>query len=158
MKKLSFAGMITILCFGFILRTYKATSIALWHDEGLSVFLTRLPWKVLLHHIAQDVQAPFYYILLKLWQIPFGSSLFALRSMSILFGVAAILACYLFVQEAFKNKPSGALEFWRRSDFISSLDTCLHSTINACGNPKLPPLPNSLEHPSHNLSNVVCRI
>lgn len=96
--------LLAILTLGTFLRFYHNTSIALWHDEAFSVLYLRYPWGEMLHRIILDVHPPLYYILLRVWNYVFGSSLLAFRGFSIFFGVAAIYAGYLLVYQAFKNR------------------------------------------------------
>ena len=85
------------------------TAISLWHDEAFSALLIKYDFKEMMHRISLDVHPPFYYIVLRSWNLFFGNSLFSLRSFSVFFGVLAILSVYFLVKEAFKNEKIALL-------------------------------------------------
>ena len=100
-------GVITIIGLG--LRLWHLTSISLWHDEAFSALLIKYNWGEMMYRIGLDVHPPMYYIFLRIWSDIFGHSLFALRGMSVLFGVGTILATYYFVNYVFENKKTALL-------------------------------------------------
>lgn len=104
MKK--YFPLILILILGTALRFYHNLNVSLWHDEAFSVLMIRYPWQEMFYHLSLDVHPPGYYILLRLWCDVFGQSLFSLRSLSVLFGVATIWAGWLFTKEAFKSEKA----------------------------------------------------
>ncbi len=93
-----------IILIGSILRLYNLTAISLWHDEAFSALLIRYPLQEMIWRISLDVHPSFYYLLLRIWDIIFGDSLFFLRLFSAFFGILTICIAYLFVKEAFKNE------------------------------------------------------
>lgn len=93
---------------GTALRFYNLTKISLWHDEAFSALLIKYSWSEMVYRIGLDVHPPMYYFFLRIWHYIFGWSLFSLRSMSVLFGVATILAVYVFVKRFF-NSTQAAL-------------------------------------------------
>lgn len=93
-----------ILLIGFLFRLYHNTSVALWHDEAFSALYIKYSWGEMMHRIVLDVHPPLYYLILRLYHYIFGSSLFSLRLLSIIFGLLTIYAGYLFVKKAFKNE------------------------------------------------------
>lgn len=86
----------------FLLAQLSARS--LWFDEAFSWRLIQFPFAEMIQRIGQDNHPPLYFILLKGWSLLFGDSAFALRSLSVLFGLLTILGTYLFAVEAFENK------------------------------------------------------
>lgn len=80
---------------------YTITKSSVWFDEAFGAYLIRFDfWHVALY-TAADVHPPFYYWLLKLWGMLFGTNEFALRSMSVLFGGAAITFGFLLAKRLF---------------------------------------------------------
>lgn len=94
---------------GVLIRLWHITDISLWHDEAFSALLIKYPWKEMFYRIGLDVHPPMYYIFLRFWYYIFGDSLFALRAMSIFFGVLTIFAVYYFVKYAFKDKRAALI-------------------------------------------------
>jgi len=69
---------------------------SLWYDEGLSDWFSRLSLHNLWTQVpAYEIHPPLFYTFLKGWVALFGNSEAALRSMSVLFGTAAIPLVYL---------------------------------------------------------------
>jgi len=102
---------ILITFIALLIRLANLTTIALWHDEAFSVLLARLPVKELIYRTGLDVHPPFYYFLLKIWGQIFGQSLFALRAMSVLFGVLTILTTYGLLRAIFPQLKKKYLIF-----------------------------------------------
>ena len=102
MKKINLLLYTTIIT-GVILRIYNLTAVSLWHDEAFSALLIKYNFQEMIDRIILDVHPPFYYIVLRFWDVFFGNSLFSIRMFSVLFSVLIILATYLFVKTAFKN-------------------------------------------------------
>lgn len=94
---------------GLLLRLWHLTSISLWHDEAFSALLIKYSWSEMMYRIGLDVHPPMYYIFLRVWNYVFGDSLFALRGMSVLFGVLTILTVYFFVRYAFHSKRAAII-------------------------------------------------
>lgn len=94
---------------GLAFRLWHLTSISLWHDEAFSALLIKYSWNEMMYRIGLDVHPPMYYIFLRIWHYIFGNSLFALRGMSVLFGVLTIIATYYFVLYVFKNKRAAII-------------------------------------------------
>ena len=93
-----------ILGLATIVRLYNLVAISLWHDEAFSALLIRYPWGEMFYRIGLDVHPPLYYVLLRFWADVFGHSIFSLRGFSAFFGVATVLAVYMFVKEAFERE------------------------------------------------------
>ncbi len=95
--------LLIILIAATILRVYNLTAISLWHDEAFSALLVKYNLSEMMYRIALDVHPPFYYLVLRSWDLFFGNSLFSIRMFSVLFGVLIVLGTYLLVKEIFKN-------------------------------------------------------
>ena len=82
------------LILGAGLRFHRIGALPLWHDEAASYCIARLPladiWGVIGRH---EWSPPLYYALQHLWLV-FGDSEVAIRSLSAVFGVLAILVIY----------------------------------------------------------------
>jgi mannosyltransferase len=98
-----------ILMLGLVLRVFNLTAVALWNDEAFSEFFIHYHWGEMMRRISLDVHPPLYYIILRFWSYLFGSGLFALRFLSVIFGILTIYLGYLFVKEAFKNEKLAVL-------------------------------------------------
>ena len=72
----------------------RSTSV-LWFDEALSVHIAQLPLGELPGALRQDGSPPLYYVLLHGWMSVFGSGTTAVRALSSLLGVAAIVLAYV---------------------------------------------------------------
>jgi mannosyltransferase len=102
-------ALLGIVLLGLLLRLWNLTAISLWHDEAFSALLIKYSWSEMMYRIGLDVHPPMYYIFLRIWHYIFGDSLFALRAMSVLFGVGTIIATYYFVNYVFKNKRTALI-------------------------------------------------
>ena len=79
---------------GAWLRFHLLAHKSFWFDEGFSVGVARLDWTNLLHLLwVREANMALYYVLLKLW-LGFGISEFYVRSLSLVFGLAAIPMVY----------------------------------------------------------------
>ncbi len=96
-------SLLAILLLGGYLRYRYGQDIPFWHDEAFSALMSQLPLSELLTTASQDFHPPGYYLLLKGWSMLWGDSIFALRSMSLMFGVLGIWAGYLFTRAAFHH-------------------------------------------------------
>ncbi len=76
---------------------------SVWFDEAFGAYLIRFDFWDIARYTAADVHPPFYYWLLKLWSMVFGTSEFALRSMSVLFAGIAIFFAFLLVKRLFNR-------------------------------------------------------
>jgi mannosyltransferase len=97
-----------ILILACFLRCDRLSLPPLSGDEAFSWRLTTYSIPELLRHTAGDAHPPLYYLILKIWTILFGDSLFALRSLSVLFYLASIIVVYALCREAAARFPSAA--------------------------------------------------
>ena len=58
----------------------------------------------MMYRIGLDVHPPFYYLILRIWDLILGNSLFSLRMFSVFFSILIILTVYLLVKQVFKNQ------------------------------------------------------
>ncbi|MDO4271781.1 MAG: glycosyltransferase family 39 protein [Candidatus Saccharibacteria bacterium] len=89
----------------------RLSTVAFWFDESFSSFITRFNWADLTHYTAVDVHPPLYYYLLKIWTSLFGSSVAAMRSMSVFFGVIALVLIFVLIKKLFGRKTAGLATF-----------------------------------------------
>jgi hypothetical protein len=78
---------------GIILRFWTRSD--LWLDEALTVNVARLPLHRIPGALRNDGAPPLYYVLLHIWTAIFGVSDLAVRSLSGVFGVAALPLMWL---------------------------------------------------------------
>lgn len=79
---------------GGILRLYQYNTLSLWFDEGVSVFLARLPWSTVLGSIDQyDTHPPGYVVVLKLLNLLLPE-LAAVRLLSVVAGILTLPVLY----------------------------------------------------------------
>ncbi len=100
-SKIAFLGIIS----GFLSIVFLTISKAsIWFDEAFSAYIIRFNFAEIWHYTSVDVHPPLYYFLLKIWSVFFGSSDFALRSLSALFGVLTIILAYFLVKRLYNKK------------------------------------------------------
>lgn len=80
---------------------------SIWFDEAFSVYLIRFNFSDIAKYTALDVHPPLYYWVLKLWQMAFGNSELALRSLSLVFIAIAIIFVYMLIRKTFGMKAAG---------------------------------------------------
>lgn len=81
---------------------------SVWFDEAYGLYLIRFGFADVAKYTAADVHPPLYYWTLKVWQMVFGNSELALRSLSLVMIMIAIVFVYLLVRRAFGLR-AGAL-------------------------------------------------
>ena len=92
-----------LTAFGAYLRLRNLVSREFWYDEAFSGILARESWSSMLHLAFRDTHPPLYYVALKEWTELFGVTDFAMRSLSVVFGVALIPLVYLFSKKVSGN-------------------------------------------------------
>jgi len=112
MDKRSSIPVLTLLAFlaflAVALYTFRLDYQSLWYDEGFSVYLASMSLGEITARTAHDIHPPFYYFLLHFWMPIFGSSEFALRFLSLIFGVLAVPLIYA-VGNRLLGRASGLL-------------------------------------------------
>ncbi|MDQ5943368.1 MAG: Membrane protein [Patescibacteria group bacterium] len=92
-------GLATLV--GAVVRWALIAKSSIWHDEGFSIMLSlRTPIEIWAGS-ARDVHPPMYYELLHYWMQLFGSSVSAIRSLSVVAGVLIIPLSFLIVKKMF---------------------------------------------------------
>lgn len=88
-----------------LLRFFSISSESLWLDEGLSVRLAAMPLADINSiGLQTDHNPPLYLYLLHFWIKLFGSSEFAVRSLSAILNAACIIPLWLVVARLFNSK------------------------------------------------------
>ncbi|MFZ2125308.1 MAG: glycosyltransferase family 39 protein [Candidatus Saccharimonadales bacterium] len=85
---------------------WTITKSSIWFDEAFGAYLIRFDFFDIAKYTAADVHPPMSYWLLKLWSMMFGTGELALRSMSVFFGITAIILGYLLVKRLFGQKAA----------------------------------------------------
>jgi mannosyltransferase len=99
-------GFITFV--GAALRLHSLAARSLWIDEAASVSFASLAWKPFIKTLwGYQGNMALYYFVLHGW-IHLGDSEFAVRSLSVLFGVLTIPAVYLLAARLF-DRPTGLI-------------------------------------------------
>ena len=75
------------------LRLYKLGDANIWEDEARTVWFQHFDVAHILFATAGDTHPPLSYILYHYWQLPSGSSAFALRFLAAAFGIATVPVC-----------------------------------------------------------------
>lgn len=94
---LSILGIVAVV--GLWLR-FASTSL-LWLDEALSVNIAELPLSKIPGALKRDGAPPLYYVLLHFWTGAFGSGDQAVRSLSALFSLLAVVGLLFLVRRVF---------------------------------------------------------
>ena len=90
----------------FALRMFQLDKQSLWYDEAFSVFLSRFDLATITARTAADIQPPLYYYVLNVWMLLAGASEFAVRFVSLFFGVLTIPLMYVTARRLF-NATTG---------------------------------------------------
>lgn len=88
------AALACILMGYCVLVFHNLGGLTLWNDEGLSFYAAVDGFRETLVRIARDTHPPLYYVLLSFW-MHLGHSEFAIRSLSALAAVVALIFVYL---------------------------------------------------------------
>jgi len=94
-QRLLWVGLLIVLLLATALRFYHLDGQSLWADEGNSVALARRSLAEITYGAAYDIHPPLYYYLLHFWIQAFGTSEFAVRSLSAVIGT--LLVCLTFL-------------------------------------------------------------
>jgi 4-amino-4-deoxy-L-arabinose transferase-like glycosyltransferase len=96
-KKTTTVGilLLVIVLIGLFLRAYHLAGESFWIDESFSVWMAKQSLPQIVQNTAVDVHPPLYYFILHYWVALFGTSEFAVRFLSVIFGVLAIPMIYL---------------------------------------------------------------
>src|SRR5262249_38931276 len=91
-------------------RLHDLSLQSLWFDEAFSWRMTQFPWHEIASRAAEDNNPPLYFLLLKGWVSVFGDTVFSIRSLSAVLGVATILGAYGFAVEVSRGFPGKGLD------------------------------------------------
>jgi 4-amino-4-deoxy-L-arabinose transferase-like glycosyltransferase len=94
-----FTALCLIILAAFILRVFRLDFQSLWYDEAFSVYLAHFDLASITARTAADIQPPLYYYLLNLWIALAGDSEFAVRFLSLFFGVLTIPLLYVTARQ-----------------------------------------------------------
>jgi 4-amino-4-deoxy-L-arabinose transferase-like glycosyltransferase len=83
------------------LRFYRLDAQSFWNDEGNSARIAERSIDLIVEGAAGDIHPPGYYLLLHFWRAVFGQSEFALRSLSVVAGLALVGCTYLLGRRLF---------------------------------------------------------
>jgi hypothetical protein len=102
-------------------RCWRLTSSCLWFDEIFSVHAAEQAWNELFSFVALDlIHPPLFYVLLKCWTNIGGDGLLWLRSMPLIFSVAAVVPFILLCRELDVNGWARVLAL-----FLFAINGCL---------------------------------
>jgi len=82
------------LLLAFFLRVYRLADKNIWWDEGWSIWLAKQDFVAIALRTAADEHPPLHYWMLQVWIALFGSSAYAGRFLSVVFGVLTIALLY----------------------------------------------------------------
>jgi len=91
------------------LRWFDLEHFSLWWDEGFTAWASSLSPARIIPFARGDNQAPLYYLVQHYWTAGFGSSEFALRALSALFGTLALPVFYLLSKKVLQDSMATAL-------------------------------------------------
>jgi len=101
----------TILAVGLGLRMLGINQHPLWYDEAFAVLFAEKGPSAMIYGtlsstagVSADVHPLGYYTLLWIWMKIFGEQPFAIRALSILFGMLTVVAVYWLCKSLFKEK------------------------------------------------------
>src|ERR1700757_5451889 len=100
-KRIVLVVLVLVLISGAALRIVKLGSESLWLDEAYSIYTSQESLPAIVQETSKDVHPPLYYFVLHYWIRSFGISEFAVRFLSVIFGVMAIAAIYKLASTLF---------------------------------------------------------
>jgi mannosyltransferase len=98
------AALLAVTLLGLFLRVYHLGKESLWLDEAWSFIIGRADFVTIAGAAARDVHPPLYLFILHVWMKLFGTSEFAVRFPSLIFGVLAIPMIYLLGRRLFNEE------------------------------------------------------
>ena len=115
----------------FALRVFQLGQQSLWYDEGFSLYLSSQDIATITSTTAADIHPPLYYYVLHYWLIAVGSSEFAVRYLSLLWGVLSVPVLCILTGKIFSFSRST----WYPSNLEAGTD---HLIEGGSGFPGLP--------------------
>lgn len=98
-RSLWVGSLLALVAFG--LRAFELSKQSFWYDEAFSVYLARFDLATITARTAADIQPPLYYYLLNVWMAVAGDSEFAVRFLSLLFGVLIVPLMFVTAKRLF---------------------------------------------------------
>lgn len=92
---------LSFVLIAFALRVFRLDAQSLWYDEAFSVYLAHFDLATMVARTAADIQPPLYYVLLHFWIALAGDSEFALRFLSLVFGIVTVPLMYVTARRLF---------------------------------------------------------
>lgn len=89
---------------GFVFAHISTWSI--WFDEAFTAYLVRFSYFDIARYTATDVHPPLYYWAAKAWTSMFGTNELAFRSLSMVFGVIAIVVGFVLLRKLFGRRAA----------------------------------------------------
>lgn len=86
-----------------VLRLFKLPSVSVWHNEGVSVAISQLPWGSFIDRLVHEPFGAAYYLLLKFWGGIFGFGIYSIRHLSLILGTLAAVAVYFLARRIFSE-------------------------------------------------------
>lgn len=83
-----------VLSLALLLRMHCLTDVSFWFDEACSWRISQFPLLEMWSAISRDAHPPLFYLLQKIWQQVAGSTVLAARSLSVLLGMAVVVAAW----------------------------------------------------------------
>lgn len=103
-----------------LVRFWNLTDSCLFFDELFSIHAAQHSWDSMFWFVAQDlIHPPFFYVLLKIWVLIGGESLFWLRLFPLLFSIIALIPFYLLCRQL-------KLNYW------SMITALVFFAVNGC--------------------------
>ena len=96
-----FAGLVFLVLAILNLRS------SIWFDESYSAYLVRGDFAGIWDMTSVDVHPPLFYFALKIWSSIFGTTDFAMRFMSVFFGLVAIVFIFQAIKKWFGIRAAG---------------------------------------------------
>ncbi|HEV8637693.1 MAG TPA: glycosyltransferase family 39 protein [Chloroflexota bacterium] len=85
---------LAVLLVGWAARLYRLDGQSFWYDEGTSATVAPRDLATILQNAAADIHPPLYYLLLHVWIGPTGTTEWAIRMLSAIFGLLTVAFVY----------------------------------------------------------------
>ncbi len=99
---------VVLALLSLVLNFHRLTAQSFWSDEGNSIAQAMRSLPEIWTHAALDIHPPLYYMLLHAWTRAFGTSEFAIRSLSAVAGVAVVLLVWLLARRLWGSATARA--------------------------------------------------
>jgi len=106
-----FVTILLLLLLAFALRVYRLEGQSAWHDETYCVLIAEQPLAQVVAAQTQDIHPPLYFVLLHFWLPLTGRTDWAVRFLSVIWGVLLVAGLY----------RAGAGLFDRRAGLVAAL-------------------------------------